>query len=103
MRHVEVVSRLQRGMLPIPELLGALLVKVRAIGVDDQPAAHRPDVAFLLSLVDDPDPLESDLSKSERRWLKRHPYFADPTHESYRGIPEAPDAAIVYRRLAGIR
>ena len=48
-------------------------MKVRAIEVDDVPRAQRADVAFLLSLVEDPEPLAAALSKSERRWLKRHP------------------------------
>lgn len=102
-QDVDVRSRLTRGTLPIPTLLGAILVKVRAIEVDDQPDAQRRDVAFLLSLVEDPDPLGVELSKSERGWLRRHPYFADPTNESYLGIGDAADAAISFRRFSGIR
>jgi hypothetical protein len=98
---IEATSRTRRGKLPVPTILGAILVKVRAIDVDDQPDAQRRDVAFLLSLVDDPDPLVADLKNSERGWLQRHAYFGDPTEDCYRGLPEASDAAIVYRRLAG--
>lgn len=100
---VDVSSRSKRGTLPIPTLLGAILVKMRAIEVADQPDAQRRDVAFLLSLVEDPDPLAVDLSKSERGWLRRHPYFADPSSESYIGISDSDDAAISFRRLSGIR
>lgn len=32
--------------------------------------------------------------------VPRHPYFGDPTDACYRGLPNAEDAAIVYRRLA---
>lgn len=102
-QDVDVRSGSTRGTLPIPTLLGAILVKIRAIEVDDQPDAQRRDVAFLLSLVEDPDPLEVDLSKSERGWLRRHPYFADPANQSYFGIGDAADAAISFRRLSGIR
>lgn len=102
-RDVDIKTGSKRGTLPVPNLLGALLVKVRAIEVDDQPEAQRRDVAFLLSLVEDPDPLEAELSKTERGWLRRHPYFADPTHGSYFGFPESADAAIAYRRLAGVQ
>jgi hypothetical protein len=96
----EVRSRSTVGAVPLPNLLGAILVKVRAILVDDQPEAQRQDVAFLLSLVDDPDLLVADLSRSERGWLRKHEYLADPAQDCYRGIPDAEDAAIVYRRIA---
>ncbi len=102
-QDVDVRARSTRGMLPIPTLLGAILVKARAIEVDDQPDAQRRDVAFPLSLVEDPDPLEAELSRPERGWLRRHSYFADPANESYLGIREAADAAISFRRLSGIR
>ena len=102
-QDVDVKSGLARGTLPIPNLLGAILVKIRAIEIDDQPEVQRRDVAFLLSLVEDPDPIEVERSKSERGWLRRHPYFADPASESYFGIGDASDAAITFRRLAGIR
>ena len=87
------------GMVPVPSLLGAILLKVRAIAVDDQPEAQRGDVAFLLSLVDDPDPLVFEISSSERRWLTRHPEFSDPDSPGYKGIPGAVDTATVFRRL----
>lgn len=95
-------SRSRRGSIPAPSLLGAILVKVRAISVDDQPRAQRADVAFLLSLVEDPDPLAEELTASERQWLRRCRYFRDPSDVSYRGIAEAGDAATVYRRLADV-
>jgi hypothetical protein len=95
-----VRSRSTTGAVPVPNLLAAILVKIRAISIDDQREAQRQDVAFLLSLVDDPNPLAADLSSSERGWLRKHEYLADPAQESYRGIADAEDAAIVYRRLA---
>jgi hypothetical protein len=99
--QIEVRTRSTSGLVPVPNLLGALLVKVRAIQVDDQPEAQRRDTAFLLSLVDDPDTFADDLSRTERQWLRRHPYLADALDGCYRGIPRAEDAAIVFRRLAG--
>ena len=95
-------SRREFGHVPVPSLLGAILVKVRAIGVDDKPEAQRRDVGFLLSLVDDPDSLTEAMAPSERRWLRKHVYFADSSHESYATLAQAEDAAIVYRRLADI-
>jgi hypothetical protein len=75
------------------------LVKVRAIDVDDVPDAQRSDVAFLLSLVEDPDELARQCSASERGWLRKHPYFGDPHDACWNGIVGAEDGAIVYRRL----
>jgi hypothetical protein len=99
---VEIRTRTQAGIVPVPNLLGAILVKVRAIEIDDQPEAQRRDVAFLLSLVEDPDAFASEVSQAERKWLRRHLYFSDPVDANYRGIEQAADAAIVYRRLAHI-
>lgn len=99
-RDVEIETRSRSGTLPTPNLLGAILVKVRAISVDDHPEVQRRDVAFLLSLVQDPDELGARLSRTERTWLRRHPYFGDPANRCYGGLFEAGDAAIVYRRLA---
>ena len=78
-------------------------MKVRAINVDDNAEAQRRDVAFLLSIVEDPESLGRDLAQSERKWLREHDYFAESSHQSYEGLAEAEDAAIVYRRLADVR
>ena len=85
------------------QALGAILIKIRAIEVDDLPAAQRADVALPLQLVDDPDSLAADLAWRERTWLQRHEYFADPTDPHWDGF-EADDperAALAYRRLLG--
>lgn len=97
--NMVVRTREEVGEVPIPNMLGALLVKVRAIEVDDEPDAQREDVAFLLSLVNDPDPLVGDISNNERGWLRKHSYFGDPSSRCYRRIDGAEDAAIVFRRL----
>jgi hypothetical protein len=88
------------GRIPVPNILGSLLIKIRAVEVDDQPDAQRKDVAFLLSLIDDPDPLAQEMSSQERRWLRRHPEFIDHESEVYQEIANASDAATVFRRLA---
>lgn len=97
---LEMQSRDAAGTIPVPDVLGALLVKVRAIDVSEDVEVHRQDVGFLLTLIDDPDALP--ISSSERRWLRRHPAFADPSHPVWRGIRNAEDGAIVYRRLANM-
>jgi hypothetical protein len=100
---VEIRTRQVEGEVPRPDLLGAILVKVRAIGVDDLPDAQRGDVALLLALVDDPDRLRRELSRTERGWLRRHGYFGDPSDERWDSFPaDDPErVAIVYRRLLG--
>jgi hypothetical protein len=98
-KPLDIRTRSARGSVPTPTLLGAILVKVRAIDVDDDPDAQRQDLAFLLSVVDDPDPLVTELAGSEQRWLQRHAYFSDVNSQAWRNIPGAEDGAIVYRRL----
>jgi hypothetical protein len=88
------------GEIPVPDLLGALLVKLRAIEIDDQPAAQRLDAAFLLSLIEDPDPFEAQLTGTERQWLRRHQEFGDPGSICFQDSVHPSDAATVYRRLA---
>jgi hypothetical protein len=99
--RVQVRSRDVEGELPRPNLLGAILVKVRAISVDDVPNAQRADVALLLRLVEDPDELARDLSGTEKRWLRRHGYFSDPADPMWdRFHADDPEAsALVFRRL----
>lgn len=72
LRRSELVSvRLgrRRGTLPRPDLLGAILVKARAVDVDDVPDNQRVDLAVLLSFVDDADALRAQLRGRERSWL----------------------------------
>jgi hypothetical protein len=97
--RMRVRSRSESGIVPVPDLLGAILVKIRAIGVDDEPDAQRSDVAFLLTLVDDPDELAAECSAPERRWLRRHPYLENPDDDCWTGISGANDGVLVYRRL----
>jgi hypothetical protein len=97
---VKIRSRYSRGTVPLPSLLGAILVKTRAIEVDDVPASQRSDVAFLLTLIDDPDELESQITPTERRWLRRHQYFGNSRDGCWRGLAGAEAGATVYRRLA---
>lgn len=54
----------QVGLVPRPSLLGAIVGKALAIGVDDAPEAQRQDLALLLSIVEDPLAM---LPNSQRR------------------------------------
>jgi hypothetical protein len=66
-----------------PTLLGAVLIKARALLVHHEPEAQREDLLRLLSLVEDPRVMASEISRSERRWLRRaepHLRFDDPSN-----------------------
>jgi hypothetical protein len=97
---IEIRSRSVVGLVPLPSLLGAILIKTRAIAVDDLPANQRSDVAFLFSLIEDPDEFVSQITPTERGWLRRHPYFGDSRNICWSGIVGTEAGANVYRRLA---
>jgi hypothetical protein len=85
---VEIQVGDRRGQIPRPSLIGAILVKARAVAVDDVPEAQRLDLAFLLSLVDNPRSVRASLSSSERRWLRERTELRDPGHPAWRSIDE---------------
>ena len=89
------------GSIPRPDLLGAILVKVRAIEVDDAPDNQRRDVAFLCSLVDDPRVLAGALRGQQRSWLRRQTELLNPAAEAWKLLGEAgEDAHQAFRILA---
>jgi hypothetical protein len=66
-----------------PRLLGAVLIKARSLLVHQDPEAQREDLLQLLSLVEDPRVMADEISRSERRWLRRaepHLRFDDPSN-----------------------
>jgi hypothetical protein len=66
-----VPSRVRR-----PTLLGALLLKARALPVHSRPEDQREDIITLLALVDDPDAMRGSLTQAERRpRLRQGPHF----------------------------
>jgi hypothetical protein len=89
------------GTLPRPTLLGAILVKVRAIEVDDAPDNQRLDVAFLCSLADEPRALAAQLEGKQRSWLQRQQELLHPEADAWRSLGvEGENAYRVYRILA---
>ena len=87
------VTGIGTTILPSPNLLGAVLLKARAIDAADDPDKHRRDLGLLLSLVADPVAVAADMSRQERNWLRRRTELLDPSHPAYRTIPEREDAA----------
>ena len=53
-----------------PTLLGAILIKSRALMVHDDPQTQREDLLRLLAFVDDPRSLARELRPTERKWLR---------------------------------
>jgi hypothetical protein len=53
-----------------PTLLGAVLIKARAIMEHADPDAQRADLVLLLSLMDDPGQTATELKGKERNWLR---------------------------------
>ena len=74
----------RRGGIPIPSLLGAILLKARAVNVDDVPDNQRIDLAVLLSLVGDVEPIQREMRTSERSWLRERKEMGDPRTACWR-------------------
>ncbi len=93
----------RQGVLPRPDLLGAILLKARAVDVDDVPENQRGDLALLLSLVSDPDALRQQLGGRERQWIGRRREMDDPGAVAWRGLArdEAQRGLAALRQLAG--
>jgi hypothetical protein len=75
----QALSRIERVALVVdgrrseifrPTLLGALLLKARALPASSHPDDQREDLVQLLSLVTDPRALASTMAATERRWLR---------------------------------
>jgi hypothetical protein len=77
-----------RGALPRPNLLGAILIKARAVEVDDVPDNQLSDVALLLSLVEDPEEMRGALRGEERSWLRRRSEMDDPRARCWAGLDD---------------
>ena len=68
--YLDVELHGRRGRIPRPDLLGAILVKGRAVGVDDAPDDQLTDLDLLLRLVPDPRALLETATQGERKALK---------------------------------
>lgn len=84
--RVAVRAGMREGLLPRPDLLGAILIKARAVAVDDAPDNQRSDLAVLLSLVRDPSALVAQFRGRERTWLRRRRELDDIGAAAWRGL-----------------
>jgi hypothetical protein len=74
------------GHLPRPNLLGAILIKSRAVEVSSSPDSQRRDLALLLSLVADPELLTGQLQGDEASWLRRRTEIDAAEAECWQGM-----------------
>jgi hypothetical protein len=98
-RQVPVLLEGREIELPCPSVLGAILIKARAVDVAEDPDKHRRDLALLLAMVDDPRSLRDEMRKTERGWLRRRRELLDPNHPAWRTTPSAEEARIALEIL----
>jgi hypothetical protein len=87
------------GLLPRPDLLGAIIVKAEAVGIDDAPENQRQDLAFLLGLVEDPRAMAAQMDKRERAILRSRSDLLDRGALAWRAINNPDDAHLALRIL----
>lgn len=83
-----VKTKSNTGLVPRPSLLGAIVIKALAVTVDDTPEAQRSDLAFLLSLIDDPIALADELDAKDRQRLRDREELLDPTSTTWRALAQ---------------
>jgi hypothetical protein len=98
-RQVPVLLEGREVEIPCPSVLGAILIKARAVDVAEDPDKHRRDLALLLAAVDDPRSLRDETRKTERGWLRRRSELLDPRHPAWRTTPSAEEARIALEIL----
>ena len=88
------------GLVPRPNLLGAIVLKACAIAVDDAPQDQRRDLAFLLSLVSAPYEMAAEMTNKDRTRLRRNASsLTDSSHPAWIGIVDAADAIAALHAL----
>lgn len=101
--ELTLVRHGEREMLvPRPDLLGAVVAKAAAmeLPVDLDGERHETDLAFLLTLVEDPFEMREDLSSRERGLLRRIVTRLPNDHPVWRGFEDA-DAGLTALSVLG--
>ena len=89
------------GEVPRPNLLGAIVIKACAADRSDRREVHESDLAFLLSLVDDPEAMRGELSKKDRQRLRRRSQMQQDDHPAWRRLESSADGRFALRILVG--
>lgn len=98
-RAVAVEVNGEAFSVPIPSLLGAIIIKAR-VATSSGLEKHRRDLARLLALVNDVESMRQEMSSNERKYLRARSELRDPRHPAWSGIPNAEDAIIALERLS---
>ncbi len=99
---VEVELKGCKAKVPRPDLLGAILLKARAIVVDDEPDAQKLDLAFLCCMVEDPRDLAQQLTAKERGWLKRQKDKLLDSEAPWFGLPNSDNGKMALEILVEV-
>jgi hypothetical protein len=98
-RQVRLMLEGREVEIPCPSVLGAILIKARAVDLAEDPDKHRRDLALLLASVADPRSLRNELRNTELGWLRRRRELLDPRHPAWRTTPKAEEARIALEIL----
>ena len=90
------------GVLPVPSLVGAIVLKLRA-WESRQAERDAEDLVRLLALVGDVEAARAELKPAERRLLGRVRPLADERSRVWRIAAEPDEARAAFLRLAGPR
>jgi predicted nucleotidyltransferase len=81
--------------LPLPSLVGALVIKARAAAnARTTREKHERDLARLLALVVEPRTVRAELSAKERGYLRAHFALTNVAHRAWRNIASAEDGTL---------
>lgn len=92
--------------LPLPSLLGAIIIKARVVANTarrkSQPK-HQRDLARLLALVPDPAAIHREMSKKEHGYVRDRAELLDPGHRAWINVAHAENGIIALEVLAEAR
>lgn len=93
----------RQGLVPRPSLLGAIVGKAVAVGIDDVPDAQRLDLALLLSLVSEPIALAGQLTNKDRKRLRARSEMTDRDQRAWASlaVADADRGRALFRLLVG--
>ena len=84
-----VLANGRSGLVPRPDLLGAIIIKAAATSLAERQDRHFNDLALLCSLVDEPFEMREQMGTSDKRWLRRAGELAQEDHYSWAFIDPA--------------
>jgi hypothetical protein len=83
--------------LPVPSLVGAIVIKARVVGSVQNRytrTKHERDLARLLAVVEDPVAMRSELTTRERGYLRQRAEMMDRAHLAWARVPGAENGTI---------